>query len=198
MQAMNRATPDRTDPWHATVNVTQIPESGLHREIEAGPAVRAAMAEIAGLREISSARASFDMSLRSGGRVHVAGSVKARIGQTCVVTLDPVENDIDEEIDLIFAPEQQISYATDDLVEDAEGGERKLPEPPEPIVNGAIDLGRLATDVLYLAIDPYPRKPGAVFEPQIAAADPEDRPFAALKGLKVAPKKPKSGEKKDS
>ena len=49
---MNRATPDRTDPWHATVDVTQIPESGLHREIEAGPAVRAAMAEIAGLREI--------------------------------------------------------------------------------------------------------------------------------------------------
>ena len=194
---MNRATPDRTDPWHAIVNVTQIPESGLHREIEAGPAVRAAMAEIAGLREISSARASFDMSLRSGGRVHVAGSVKARIGQTCVVTLDPVENDIDEEIDLIFAPEEQISHATDDdLVENAEGGESKLPEPPEPMVNGLIDLGRLATDVLYLAIDPYPRKPGAVFEPQIAATNPEDHPFAALKGLKVAPKKPKSNGKK--
>src|SRR5215469_7748628 len=124
MQAM-RATPDRTDPWHAIVNVTQIPESGLHREIEAGPAIRAAMAEIAGLREISSARAWFDMNLRSGGRVHVAGSVKARIGQTCVVTLDPVENDIDEEVDLMFAPEEQISYATDDLVEDADGGERK-------------------------------------------------------------------------
>ena len=193
---MNRATPDQTDPWHATVNVTQIPESGLHREIEAGPAVRAAMTEVAGLREISSARASFDMSLRSGGRVHLAGSVKARIGQTCVVTLDPVEDDIDEEIDLIFAPEEQISHATDDLVENAEGGEGKLAEPPEPIVNGLIDLGRLATDVLYLAIDPYPRKQGAVFEPQIAVTDPEDHPFAALKGLKVAPEKPKSDGKK--
>ena len=193
---MNRATPDQTDPWHATVNVTQIPESGLHREIEAGPAVRAAMTEVAGLREISSARASFDMSLRSGGRVHLAGSVKARIGQTCVMTLDPVENDIDEEIDLIFVPEEQISHATDDLVENAEGGEGKLAEPPEPIVNGLIDLGRLATDVLYLAIDPYPRKQGAVFEPQIAVTDPEDHPFAALKGLKVAPEKPKSDGKK--
>jgi hypothetical protein len=198
MQAMNRATPDQTDPWHATVNVTQIPETGLHREIEAGPAVRAAMAEIAGLREISSARASFDVSLRSGGRVHVAGSVKARIGQICVVTLDPVENEIDEEIDLIFAPEEQISHATDDLVENSEGGEGKLPEPPEPIVNGVIDLGRLASDVLYLTIDPYPRKPGAVFEPQIAATGPGDHPFAALKGLKVAPKKPKSNGKKDA
>jgi hypothetical protein len=62
-------------------------------------------------------------------------------------------------------------------------------------VAGIIDLGRLATDVLYLAIDPYPRKPGAVFEPQIAAADPEDHPFAALKVLKS---RPKSGRQEDN
>ncbi len=195
---MVKATTDQADPWRATVSVAQIPETGLHRDIEAGPAARAAMAEIAGLRDISLARASFDLSLRSGGRVHVAGHLTARIGQTCVVTLDPIENDIDEDIDLMFAPAEQISHATDDLVEDAEGGgEGELPEPPEPIVNGVIDLGRLATDVLFLAVDPYPRKPGAEFEPRIEAAAPEDHPFAALKGLKVEPKKPKSGGQKD-
>ena len=62
-----------------------------------------------------------------------------------------------------------------------------MPDPPEPIENGMIDLGRLATDVLYLAIDPYPRKQGAVFEPQVAAVDPEDHPFAALKALQTGP-----------
>ena len=31
------------------------------------------------------------------------GRVQARIGQTCVVSLDPIESDIDEPIDLIFA-----------------------------------------------------------------------------------------------
>jgi hypothetical protein len=41
--------------------------------------------------------------------------------------------------------------------------------------------------VLFLAIDPYPRKAGAVFEPQVIAADPEDHPFAALKALKADP-----------
>lgn len=187
---MNRATPDQTDPWRVTVNVTQIPERGLHRDIEAGPAVRAAMTQIAGLRDVVFARASFDMSLRSGGRVQVTGSVTARIVQTCVVTLDPVENDIDEEIDLIFAPEEQIRHVDEDF-----DGESTPPEQPEPIVNGVIDLGRLATDVIFLAIDPYPRKPGAVFEPRIAAAEPEDHPFASLKGLKGAPKKPKSSGK---
>ena len=37
---------------------------------------------------------------------------------------------------------------------------------------------------MWLAIDPYPRKPGAVFEPRVEADDPEDHPFAALKALK--------------
>lgn len=194
---MNTATIDPANPWRASVNVAQIPVTGLHREIEASPAVRAALAEMAGLREIASAHASFDLSLRSRGRVHVAGRLTARIGQTCVVTLDPIENDIDEEIDLIFAPEEQISPLTDELGETAVSGEGELPEPPEPIVNGVIDLGRLATDVLCLSIDPYPRKPGAVFEPRLAAADPEDHPFAALKTLKAAPKKPKSGGGRD-
>src|ERR1700745_3561155 len=96
-EAMSKAPNEPTDPWRAFVNVAQIPERGLHRDIEADDTRRAAMAEIAGLREISSARASFDLSLRSGGRVHVAGHLTARIGQTCVVTLDPIENDIDEE-----------------------------------------------------------------------------------------------------
>ena len=50
-------------------------------------------------------------------------------------------------------------------------------------MNGIIDLGRLATDALFLAVDPYPRKPGVMFEPEVTAADPEDHPFAALKAL---------------
>ena len=61
----------------------------------------------------------------------------------------------------------------------------EIPDPPEPIVNGIIDLGRLATDALFLGIDPYPRKPDAVFEPPVEADDPEDHPFAALKALQI-------------
>ena len=35
----------------------------------------------------------------------------------------------------------------------------------------------------FLAVDPYPRKPGVVFEPEVIAPDPEDHPFAILKAL---------------
>jgi hypothetical protein len=175
---------DKVDPWSVPVTAAQIPDTGLHRDIEAGRAAREAMAEVAGLREILSASASLDVTPKSGGRFHVAGRVRARIGQTCVVTLDPIENDIDEPVDLIFAPPEQIPLLAD-LVDEAAESDIEIPDPPEPIVNGVIDLGRLATDALFLGIDPYPRRPDAVFEPPVVAADPEDHPFAALKALQL-------------
>lgn len=172
------------DPWRVPIMVAQIPDTGLHRDFEADQAARVAMAEVAGLREILSASASFDMDLKRGGRVHITGHVRARIGQTCVVTLDPIENEIDEQIDLMFAPPEQISQLSD-LIEEAAENDTEIPDPPEPIINGVIDLGRLATDALFLAIDPYPRKPDAVFEPHVEAADPDDHPFAALKTMQL-------------
>jgi hypothetical protein len=168
----------------------------LHCDIEASAAERDALAVVAGLREVSSAQASLDLTPIRDGRVHVVGRVLARIGQTCVVTLDPIDNAIDETIDLIFAPASQIRELAESI-DDTEDNEA-IPDPPEPIVNGVIDLGRLATDALFLGIDPYPRKPDAVFEPPAALVDPEDHPFAALKALKSAGttsavKKPKGG-----
>jgi Large ribosomal RNA subunit accumulation protein YceD len=187
---MNRASmTDRADPWSVPVAVAQIPDTGLHRDIEASPATRQAMADVAGLREILSANASLDVTPMSGGRFHVVGRVRARIGQTCVVTLDPIENDIDEPIDLMFAPSEQIP-ALSDLVDEAVESDVEIPDPPEPIDHGMIDLGRLATDALFLAIDPYPRKPDAVFQPPDVAEDPEDHPFAALKALQLDAKPP--------
>jgi hypothetical protein len=180
--AVGPAVEASTDPWRAPVVVAQIPETGLAVEIDASPAQRKAMAEIAGLRDIAAAHASFELTFQRGGHVHVAGRLQARVGQICVVTLDPIENDIDEAIDLVFVPPEQVKQLSD-LVDEVEDSDAEVPEPPELIENGVIDLGRLATDVLFLAIDPYPRKPGAVFEPRVAAPDPEEHPFAALKAL---------------
>jgi hypothetical protein len=187
---------DAENPWSDTIIVAQIPEQGLHRAFEADAGQRDALAKLAGVRGIFSARASFDLTPIHDGRVHVAGTLSARVGQTCVVTLDPVDNAIEETIDLMFAPGSQIAELTasaDDGEDDAE-----VPDPPEPIEGGVIDLGRLATDVLLLGIDPYPRKPGAVFEAAVVPPDPEDHPFAGLKALKgddgrPVPKKPKRG-----
>ena len=195
---MNKAdgTLDRVDPWRVPVLIAQIPDTGLHRDIEASPAERAAMAEVANLREVLGVNASLDVTPSGEGRFHVGGRIRARIGQTCVVTLEPIENEIDEPIDLIFAPPEQIPVLAD-LVDDAAESDVEIPDPPEPIAGGVIDLGRVATDALFLAIDPYPRRPGTVFQPLVVDADPEDHPFAALKVLKPEAEAPVANKPKN-
>ena len=140
---------EKPDPWRVPVAVAQIPDTGLHRDLEADQATRNAVADVGGLRAVLSVQASFDVTPKSGGRFHVAGHVRARVGQTCVVTLEEIESEIDEPIDLIFAPPEQIPQMAD-LVDEAEESDEDTPDPPEPIENGIIDLGRLATDALYL------------------------------------------------
>ncbi len=108
-----------------------------------------------------------------------------------MVTLDPLAADFEEEIDVIFAPPSQICELAESVDEDGESDE-ETPDPPEPIENGLIDLGKLATDALFLGLDPYPRKPDAVFEPVVEVPDPEEHPFAASKALKNRPETPKS------
>jgi hypothetical protein len=88
-----------------------------------------------------------------------------------VLTLDPLENDLDEPIEVLFAPPVD-AFAKD------EGD-----EPPEPLIEGKVDLGAIATEFLLLGIDPYPRKAGAEFA-AVRSADDSARPFAALETLK--------------
>jgi len=164
-------------PWSVPIAVEDVPETGLHIAVEAPAEARAQVAELTGLRELPHLSAVFDLT-RRGVRVHVAGQVKARVGQTCVVTLDPVESDVEEAIDLVFAPQ---ALGTTANVDDTgrKGGDG---EPPEPLVGGRLDLGAVATEFLLLGIDPYPRKAGAEFA--ALKADDSARPFAALEALK--------------
>ena len=163
--------------WSVPVAVDNIPETGLHIEAKAPAEVRAQLVKLANLRDLPHLSAVFDLTRRGGG-VHVAGQVKARVGQTCVVTLEPLENDLDEPINVLFAPRLEVA-AKDDGAYRTAGDE----EPPEPLIEGKVDLGAVATEFLLLGIDPYPRKAGAEFA-AVKTADDSARPFAALEALK--------------
>ncbi|MCX7320398.1 MAG: DUF177 domain-containing protein [Hyphomicrobiales bacterium] len=176
-------------PWSVPVPVTEIPDVGLSQTIEARPDQRKAMAELGGLPDIAAVKAELNLLAVKGGTVHITGRVKGRVTQTCVVTLEPVENEVDEAVDVVFAPPSQIRELAESMDEDGDGDEDR-PDPPEPIENGMIDLGKLATDALFLGLDPYPRKPDAEFQDQVAEPSPEEHPFAALKALQGGPDKP--------
>jgi hypothetical protein len=106
--------------------------------------------------------------------------VTATVEQTCVVTLEPLINEVAEPVDLYFdtAAKDVPLRGKDDLAPADE------PEPPEPLTDGTIDLGAIAVDFLLLGIDPYPRKPGATFSQPRSLKEDEEHPFAALAALR--------------
>lgn len=167
-------------PWSVPVRVEDVPETGLHLDLTADEAVRTAAARLAGVVAIPRLQAAFDVERRGAG-LRVVGQVSATVGQTCVVTLEPVENLIEEPVRLNFAPAAGEGGGDVDLA-DGTGA-----EPPEPLAGGAADLGAVAIEFLLLGIDPYPRKAGAAFAAPSAADEPAS-PFAALAALKTRPK----------
>ena len=168
-------------PWSHPVRRDAVPETGFHIDLVADEATRAAVADVAGVRGLPHLAASFDV-VRQGGGLKVTGEVAATVEQTCVVTLEPMTSELRAPIDLAFVPSragEPHDEAADDVDPEAE-------DEPETLVDGVADLGAVATEFLLLAIDPYPRKPGAAFEaPQ--TDDPAGHPFAALASLKKPP-----------
>jgi hypothetical protein len=166
-------------PWSEPVAVEDIPESGQHFDLEAPEAAREAIAGLGSLRALPRLSAQFDITPQGAG-VHVAGRVTARVGQTCVVTLEPIESDIVETIDLLFAPPIGPQKAK------GKGGSRparSANDGPDPLIGGVVDLGAIATEFLLLGVDPYPRKEGANFS-GLESNEPASNPFAALETLK--------------
>jgi len=156
-----------------SVPVHDLDPAGLDIVVTAGEAERVALARDFGIIGISRLQGRFRLTPRAGGRVEVQGVVEGEAVQTCVITLEPVETPVSEDVDLTFVPE-------------GSAGEQPMREdldPPDEIVNGALDLGALTAEFLALGLDPYPRKPGVAFE-RPAEETPAAFPFAALARLK--------------
>jgi uncharacterized metal-binding protein YceD (DUF177 family) len=179
---MRQHNSEKLRPWRVLVAVEDVAEAGQSFALAADAEAREAIARMAGLRELSRLEANFDVTPQGSGGLHVVGRVSATVGQNCVVTLEPLTNDVEEHVDLRFMPQSA------EIEGEGEAGASGSPAEsssghPEPLIGGVIDLGALATEFLVLGLDPYPRKPGAVFEPQ-REERPDESPFAALAGLK--------------
>jgi uncharacterized metal-binding protein YceD (DUF177 family) len=162
------------------IRVDAIPREGLETRIEADTTERAALATFNGLPAIAGLAASFSLKHGAGGTIILRGGLDAEVTQTCVVSLEPFEASISTPIDMRFAPPDQIAPPRVSVseAEEIDVGEE---DEPDPIVDGVIDLGAVASEFLTLNLDPYPRKPGVVFEPLVSGDDArEASPFSAL------------------
>ncbi len=163
-----------TEPWSLPVRVDEIGR-GFSQHLEADAAVRARVAEALDLEGLLSLEA--DVEVRPGFEGGtLTGPVRARVVQICGVTLEPFESRIDTELDVAFTTlEPELPPPGEEL------GLADL-DTPDVIENGVLDLGVYVVEQLALAVDPFPRKPGAVFEAPPEPSEPS--PFAALAALK--------------
>jgi hypothetical protein len=163
------------DPLLRPVPVSSVPSAGLDSVVEPTGAERAAMAAALGLDSVERLRATYRLTPRAGGQIAVAGELEALARPVCVVTLEPFDLAIREKVELRFAEADSAPAETDIEYSSAD-------DPPDPIEDGVIDLGKVTTEFLSLAIPAFPRKADAVF----AGGDGEKgaSPFAALAKLK--------------
>lgn len=176
--------------WPVWLRLQDVPQDGLHRDIVADEDVRAAVAKFAGLRTLSRFEAHFDVRRQRSEGLVVTGTVEATVGQTCVVTLEPMESTIREAVEMRFEPpapewDESSGAPAVKMRNQPRGNDRddEDEDEVEPLVNDRVDLGALAIEFLMLGIDPYPRKSGVSFE-AVTEDEGGDRPFAALEALK--------------
>src|SRR5437764_11575019 len=98
--------------WSVPIALSNVPETGRHLDLLADARTRAAIAELAGVPALPRLEASFDVTLHGRHGLHVAGRVSATVGQVCVVTLDAIENEVIEPIDLVFTETAALPLAS--------------------------------------------------------------------------------------
>jgi len=164
----------------------------LDVELAADARERAALAKANGLLEVRSLAATATLTAGAGGSFVLAGRLTADIVQTCVVSLVPVDQRIDEPFSVRFVPPSSPELATPVKALADVAVDPSAPDPPEAMSDGGIDLGAVVEEAFVLAIDPYPRAPGAALPAEFgapAAAAGGDSPFAALAALKAGKQK---------
>lgn len=136
--------------------------------------------ELAGLPRML---VTYDVRSIAGGHYRLSGRVVADVVQACVSSGDPVDEHVDAAFDVEFWPADEIGVGgkNEETLDPFSG------DPPEPLEDDIIDVGRIAYETLAISIEPFPRHPDAV-EPNgysDTARIVELSPFSALKKLKV-------------
>jgi len=189
-------------PFSRPLAAVDVPEDGLELAIAADAKERAALAEADGLPALNRLEAKLRVTPAGRGGLRVTGELAADLRQICVVTLEEFDARVVEPIEISFAPEA--APPAQDRHQDrrqdhhrermsrrrreAEPEEPKEPrtshiadldeDAPDPLVDGRIDLGAIVAEFFALALDPYPRKPGARFAAPEAATPEEEEPEA--------------------
>lgn len=165
-------------PW--VIKAHTIGNSGLTGTLEASAGDLEALADALDLIRCDRLTVTYRVKASGRDRYKASGRIEAALVHACSVTLEPVPETIREEFSVEFWPAEEVG-------EDLPEGEITLDsDVPERMEHGEIALGRLVYELIAVAMDPFPRSPGAdAAEAELLRDQPKpDGPFAALKDLK--------------
>ncbi len=204
---------DGFDPSHAhqdippefsfPIDIAAVSPAGKTYVIKASAGQREKVAHRLGLQTVNALSAKLEVKVAAGGFIKVTGEVDAEVVQTCVVSLAPVPAKISDTINARFITEERAAKEQAKLAKAKARGEEEevvevdFDDSEEVAKDDRIDLGEVAVVHVALALDPYPRAPGAAFKPEAWDLEPEKQekaqttsPFAALAQLQKKPKGP--------
>jgi uncharacterized metal-binding protein YceD (DUF177 family) len=150
------------------VEIGRLPEGRTGMTIAATPAECTMLARRFSLLAVDRLEAALCLEWVAGRLLRLEATLSAEVVQECVVTLEPVRSQVEDRFVLLYGPAAETNNVM--LREDE--------EVLEPIVDGRIDLGEAVAQQLSLAIDPFPRAPGAAGP--VALGEGIASPFAAL------------------
>jgi len=157
------------------ISVARLSVNGIEEKLDAKPEERMALARRFDLIELPVLKAQLDVQPGPQQTVKVTGKIIADVVQRCVVTLEPIANHFDLDINITFIPqEQHHEGAGEPLVDDLE-------DEVELFSAGKIDLGEMVAQQLGINLDPYPRKPNAALGSiEFGPKAEKPHPFAGL------------------
>ena len=121
------------------------------------------------------------------GMLRLSGHLSAEVSQACVATLEPVASRIEADYTVLYSLEPGPAPASADAERPSMAEVVVDPEaedPPEALGPAGLDLGEAVAQQLAVALDPYPRAPGALLDGTGAVDTSPRGGFAVLETLK--------------
>jgi hypothetical protein len=155
------------DVFAYEVKVSHVSANPITVRIAADTADLKRLARQWGVPKVLKFEAELSLGRWKRDGVRVKGHVSSEIVQDCVVTLDPVQQQIEEDVEAVFLPEnsrlaQRAVDGNGEMFLDPDG-----PDLPELFSGDSIDVGAVAAEFAALSIDEYPRKPGLDYADRI-------------------------------
>lgn len=167
-------------PWSEPLRLSEVARGPVRKKLEADEKTRAAIARHLGLVSIEALNA--DLTIRPWlDGAEIEGWLNAEVTYTCGVSAEPFADKVSGDFTLRAVPAGSENAPQEDTAEELEL-DPEADDPPDVLGGDVLDLGGYVVEHLSLELDPFPRKPGAVFEPPVET-EPLS-PFAALRVLK--------------